>query len=72
VSIAGGAIYFTCHLLGKVKSVRDISAVAGVSESTIKLVYRLYYAEKEKLVKKEWIDEGKADMDKLPAEHAAK
>src|SRR5260221_274681 len=56
VSIAGGAIYFTCHLLGKVKSVRDISAVAGVSEGTIKLVYRLYYAEKEKLVKQEWID----------------
>ncbi|KAF9462072.1 cyclin-like protein [Collybia nuda] len=66
VSIAGGAIYFTCHLLGKVKSVRDISAVAGVSESTIKLVYRLYYSEKEKLVKQEWIDEGKAKLDRLP------
>ncbi|KAF4619564.1 hypothetical protein D9613_004989 [Agrocybe pediades] len=66
VSIAGGAIYFTCHLLGIVKSVRDISAVAGVSEGTIKLVYRLYYAEKEKLVKKEWIDEGKAKLERLP------
>jgi len=72
VSIAGGAIYFTCHLLGKVKSVRDISAVAGVSESTIKLVYRLYWTEREKLVKQEWIDEGKADMNRLPAEHGAK
>jgi len=72
VSIAGGAIYFTCHLLGKVKSVRDISAVAGVSESTIKLVYRLYFLEKEKLVKKEWIEDGKADMDRLPAEHGMK
>ncbi len=66
VSIAGGAIYFTCHLLGKVKSVRDISAVAGVSEGTIKLVYRLYYADKEKLVKQEWIDEGRAKLDRLP------
>ena len=66
VSIAGGAIYFTCHLLGKQKSVRDISAVAGVSEGTIKLVYRLYYAEKEKLVKQEWIDEGKAKLERLP------
>jgi transcription initiation factor TFIIB len=66
VSIAGGAIYFTCHLLGKVKSARDISAVAGVSEGTIKLVYRLYYAEKEKLVKEEWIKDGKAVMDRLP------
>jgi len=72
VSIAGGAIYFTCHLLGKVKSVRDISAVAGVSESTIKLVYRLYWTERDKLVKQEWIDEGKADMNRLPAEHGMK
>lgn len=66
VSIAGGAIYFTCLLLGKQKSVRDISAVAGVSEGTIKLVYRLYYGEREKLVKQEWIDEGKADLSRLP------
>jgi len=66
VSIAGGAIYFTCHLLGKVKSVRDISTVAGVSEGTIKLVYRLYYAQKEKLVKQEWIDDGKANLERLP------
>jgi len=68
VSIAGGAIFFTCNLLGKTKSLRDISAVAGVSEGTIKLVYRLYYNEKEKLVKKEWIDDGKADLSRLPFE----
>jgi transcription initiation factor TFIIB len=68
VSIAGGAIYFTCLLLGKAKSVREISAVAGVSEGTIKLVYRLYYNEKEKLVKEEWISDGRASMDQLPAE----
>ncbi|KAF7981698.1 hypothetical protein HWV62_32268 [Athelia sp. TMB] len=69
VSIAGGAIYFTCHLLGKIKSLRDISSVAGVSESTIKLVYRLYWNDREKLVKKQWIEEGKADLSRLPAEH---
>jgi transcription initiation factor TFIIB len=68
VSIAGGAIYFTCLLLGKAKPARDISAVAGVSEGTIKLVYRLYYLEREKLVKEEWIKDGKANMDNLPAE----
>jgi transcription initiation factor TFIIB len=72
VSIAGGAIYFTCHLLGKVKSVRDISAVAGVSESTIKLVYRLYWADREKLVKKEWIEDGRADLERLPSEQSFK
>jgi len=68
VSIAGGAIYFTCCLLGKNKPLRDISAVAGVSEGTIKLVYRLYYAEKEKLVKKEWVEDGRADLTRLPPE----
>jgi transcription initiation factor TFIIB len=72
VSIAGGAIYFTCHLLGKVKSARDISAVAGVSEGTIKLVYRLYYTEKEKLVKEEWITDGKAKMERLPFDPSIK
>jgi transcription initiation factor TFIIB len=70
VSIAGGAIYFTCHLLGKEKSARDIGAVAGVSEGTIKLVYRLYYADKEKLVKEEWLKDGKAELDKLPIDLA--
>jgi len=72
VSIAGGAIYFTCHLLGKPKSAKEISLVAGVSEGTIKLVYRLYYAEKEKLVKEEWIASGKAKMDRLPFDNSAK
>jgi transcription initiation factor TFIIB len=72
VSIAGGAIYFTCHLLGKVKSARDISTVAGVSEGTIKLVYRLYYQDKEKLVKPEWIAEGKAKLERLPNDQVSK
>jgi transcription initiation factor TFIIB len=70
VSIAGGAIYFTSYLLGKPKSARDISAVAGVSESTIKLVYRLYYAEREKLVNEKWIKEGKASLDRLPVDNS--
>ncbi|KDQ64438.1 hypothetical protein JAAARDRAFT_166672 [Jaapia argillacea MUCL 33604] len=68
VSIAGGAIYFTCHLLGKPKSAREISAVAGVSEGTIKLVYKLYYADKDRLVKDEWLKEGRAKMERLPIE----
>ncbi|KAL0950230.1 hypothetical protein HGRIS_010216 [Hohenbuehelia grisea] len=68
VSIAGGAIYFTCHLLGKNKPCREISSVAGVSEGTIKLVYRLYYNAKEQLVKQSWITDGKAKMERLPIE----
>lgn len=65
VSIAGGAILFATLLLGKNKPVKDISSVAGVSESTIKLVYRLFFAAKDQLVNKEWIETGKADMNRL-------
>jgi len=72
VSIAGGAIYFTSHLMGKPKSAREISTVAGVSEGTIKLVYRLYYAERHKLVKEEWIKDGKANIDLLPLDQSTR
>lgn len=68
VSIAGGAIYFTCILLDEPKSAREISQVAGVSEGTIKLVYRLYFNARDQLVKKEWIEEGKAKMERLTAD----
>ena len=56
------------HLIGQPKQAKEIAIVAGVSESTIKLVYKLMYADKEKLVKEEWIKEGKAKLDRLPVE----
>ena len=65
VSIAGGAIYFTCYLLGIQKPIQDISTVAGVNEGTVKLVYRDYYLEKEMLVKEDWINDGRADISRL-------
>jgi transcription initiation factor TFIIB len=66
ISIAGAAIYFTSHLLGQAKPTKDICNVAGVSESTIKLVYKILWQERDKLVKKEWLDSGKAVMERLP------
>ncbi|KLO19928.1 cyclin-like protein [Schizopora paradoxa] len=68
VSIAGGAIYFTCYLLGRDKTAKEVSTVAGVSEGTIKLVYKQYLFAKEKLVKREWIKSGKADIKRLPTD----
>jgi len=68
ISIAGGAIYFTTHLLGQPKLARDISKVANVSESTIKLVYKGFVVEKEKLVPKEWLEDGRAAWERLPIE----
>lgn len=58
VSIAGGAIYFVCHLLGHPKSSKDISVVAGTSEGTIKLVYRLYYRERDRIVPENIVESG--------------
>ncbi|VDB89913.1 unnamed protein product [Peniophora sp. CBMAI 1063] len=71
VSIAGGAIFFTCQLLGVNKSMRDIMDIAGVSEGTIRLVYKLYFADREKLVKKEWLENGRAKMERLQLEPGA-
>jgi transcription initiation factor TFIIB len=68
LSVASGAIYFGCLLLGVPKTVKDISKGVGVNEGTIRAIYRLYYADREKLVKDEWIKEGKVDMDRLPVE----
>lgn len=67
VSIAGAAIFFTSHLLDQTKNIKEIGTVAGVSDSTLKLVYKLFYADREKLVKQEWIDSGKASLDRLPS-----
>ncbi|KAH9029113.1 cyclin-like protein [Lactarius hengduanensis] len=65
ISITSGAIYFACVLLGVSKTMKDISMVTGVYEGTIKIVYRLYCTNRQKLVKKEWVAEGKTNTDPL-------
>jgi len=70
ISIAGAAIYFASHLYGQPKTAKEIAVVAGVSESTIKLVYKLMYHERERLVDQKDIEGGRAVMSRLPAVHA--
>jgi transcription initiation factor TFIIB len=65
-SIVGGGIYFACLLLGVPKAIKEIAA-QGVSEGTIKRVYQLFYTDRRKLIKDEWVKEGKVYMDRLPA-----
>jgi len=70
VSIAGAAIYFCSYLFGLPRPIQDIAKVAGVSESTIKLLYKLIYHEKQKLVPAEAFDPERkphADWKRLPA-----
>ncbi|KZV62953.1 cyclin-like protein [Peniophora sp. CONT] len=68
MSIAGGAIVFACQLLDIDKPLKDIADVAGVSADVINSVYKSYLAEKEKLVKKEWLESGRAKMERLRLE----
>lgn len=67
VSIASGIIYFTAMLFGYSVSLKEIGATAGVSEGTIKLVYRLLWADREALVNEKWIEEGKVRWENLPS-----
>jgi len=66
LSVAAACIYMASHLLGKPKSPKEISAVAGVSDGTIRTAYKYLYIDREKLIEKEWIVDGKGDMSLLP------
>jgi len=66
LSVAAACIYLTSHLLGKPKSPKEISEVAGVSDGTIRTAYKYLYQERERLVEPEWIANGKGNMDNLP------
>jgi len=66
LSVAAACIYLTSHLLGKPKSPKEISEVAGVSDGTIRTAYKYLYQERERLIEPEWIANGKGNMDNLP------
>ncbi|KAL9095545.1 MAG: hypothetical protein Q9163_006505 [Psora crenata] len=70
LSIAAACIYTASHLMGESKTAKDISAVAGVSDGTIRNAYKLIYPKREKLINPEWVEKGKGgifgDMKNLP------
>jgi transcription initiation factor TFIIB len=66
LSVAAACIYMASYLLGKGKSPREISQVAGVSDGTIRTAYKYLYQERERLIEPEWIADGKGKMDNLP------
>ena len=65
LSGAAASIYMASQLMGEPRSFREIAAVAGVSDGTIRTAYKLLYAEKGKLIKDEWLVEGKGDLKRL-------
>jgi len=52
--------------MGHGKPAKEISAVAHVSDGTIRGAYKQLYAERERLIDPEWLKEGKGDMSRLP------
>ena len=54
------------HLMGQPKTPKDISAVAGVSDGTIRNAYKLVYPKREELIDPSWLGEGKGDVALLP------
>lgn len=66
LSVAAACIYMASYLLGKPKSPKEISGVAGVSDGTIRTAYKYLYQERERLIEPEWIADGKGNLDNLP------
>ncbi|KAH8808160.1 cyclin-like protein [Xylogone sp. PMI_703] len=67
LSVAAACIYMASYLLGKPKSAKEISQVAGVSDGTIRTAYKYLYQDRERLIEPEWIADGKGKMENLPA-----
>jgi transcription initiation factor TFIIB len=66
LSVAAACIYMASYLLGRPKTPKEISLVAGVSDGTIRTAYKHLYQERERLIEKEWIADGKGAMQNLP------
>jgi len=67
VSVAAACIYMASHLLGEPRSAKEIGAVAGVSDGTIRTAYKYLYQEREMLIEPDWLKGENAKMENLPS-----
>ena len=73
LSIAAATIYFATNLLAcPPTAIKDIQPIAGVSEGTIRVSYKLLYAHKEELMQPDWLKEqpggfGYGKIENLPS-----
>ncbi|CAK7235511.1 transcription initiation factor IIB [Sporothrix curviconia] len=54
LSVAAACIYFASQYLDDPRASKDIAAIAGVSDGTIKTAYRFLYNARETLVEADW------------------
>lgn len=65
LSIAAACIYMASYLIGRPKTPKEISIIAGVSDGTIRTAYKFLYQEREKLIEPEWLS-GNVKISNLP------
>lgn len=65
LSAAAACIYMAGYLVGESKNAKEIQAVAGVSDSTIRHAYKLMYMERDKIITSEMLERG-ANPESLP------
>ncbi|KAL9081031.1 MAG: hypothetical protein Q9157_000347 [Trypethelium eluteriae] len=66
LSVAAACIYMAAHLMGHPKSPKEVGAMCGVSDGTIRTSYKHLYEARDELVLKEWITLRNGDMRRLP------
>ena len=66
LSAAAACIYFASALMRDPRTAKEIAGVVGVSDGTIRTSYKFLEGEKQRLVQKEWLQDGKGDMSLLP------
>lgn len=67
ISSAAACIYMISYLMKQPKTAKEISAIAGVSDGTIRNAYKHLYNDREKLIDSKWIENGKGDITLLPS-----
>lgn len=65
-TIAGGAIFFACQLLGHPRTYEQVGKAAGIARGSMAIMYKTLYDLKERLVNDVWIKDGTAKLDRLP------
>lgn len=66
LTVVGSLLYFMCHLWGIPKTPKQICAVVDTTEGTIRGRYKVLMEKKDFLIKKEWLESGKAKLERMP------
>lgn len=66
LSVAAACIYMASHLVGEPRNSKEIAAVTGVSDGTVKTAYRFLYAARDDILTEEVFPDGVPNAGKLP------